>query len=145
MISWKFLIFRNSRFSSKHPEINDPSTKIPGNLGHRKIKKCKNIGVSRNSRDKIQIFPGKFLSKFRVFMKIWGRHFHEFPGILVVRTLETARIYGFLGMRAPKCRENSKFWWKFPGKNLDFGSRILGNPYIPAFFGVVSTKIPGNS
>ena len=72
-------------------------------------------------------------------MKIWGRHFHEFPGILVVRTLETARIYGFLGMRAPKFRF-------FPGnfyENLKF-SRHFGSPGTK-FPGILVDKTPRNA
>ena len=48
-------------------------------------------------------------------------------------------------MSTPDFRENQKFWQKFPGKNLNFSSRIPGNAYILAFLGVLSTKIPGNS
>ena len=130
MISWKFRIFRNSRFSSKHPEISDLSTKIPGNLGHPKLQKCKNIWVSRNLRAQIHNFPGKFLSKFRVFTKIRGQRFREFPGILVDKTTKNAGIYVFPGILEPK----SRF---FPGnfyENLEFSRH----------FGVTCHEIPGN-
>ena len=120
----KFTIF------VKTPEIGDPSTKIPRNLCHHKTQKCKNIRVSRNSRAEIQIFPGKFLSKFRVFTKIRGRHFHEFPGILVDKTPKNARIYGFPGMLELKGRF-------FPGnfhQKLEFSRH----------FGATRHEIPGN-
>ena len=129
-ISWKFLIFRNSQFLSKLPEISDPSTKIPGNLGPHKTKKCKNIRVSRNSWVKNQIFPRKFLSNFLVFTKIRGRLFHEFPGILVDKPPENAGIYGFPGILELK----SRF---FPGnfhQNLEFSRH----------FGATRHEIPGN-
>ena len=133
VISWKFRIFQNSRFSSKHPESDDPSTKIPGNLGHHKTKKCKNIWVSRNSRVKNQIFPGKFLSKFLIFMKIGGRPFHEFPGILVDKIAKNARIYGF-----PEIHETqSKI---FPGNFYEIPkSPIFLNFRKPRNFGEIVT------
>ena len=64
--------FSKFTISIKTPEISDPSTKIPGNLGPRKPPKCKNIRVSRNSRVKSQIFPGKFLRKFGIFTTFRG-------------------------------------------------------------------------
>ena len=99
-------------------------------FGPRKTQKCKNIRVSPNSRDKIQNFPGKFLSNFLVFTKIGGRPFHEFPGILVDKTPKNARIYGFPGILDPKFRF-------FPGnfyENLEFSRN----------FGVTRHEIPGN-
>ena len=110
--------------------MGDTSTKIPGNLGPHKPPKCKNIRVFRNSQVKTQIFPGKFLSKFLIFTKIRGRHFHEFPGILVDKTPENARIYGFPGMLELKFRF-------FPGnfyENLKFSRH----------FGATRHEIPGN-
>ena len=111
-------------------KIGGTPTKIPGNLVQHKPQKCKNIRVSRNSRVKIQNFPGKFLSKFLIFTKIRGRPFHEFPGILVVRTPENARIYGFPGILELKFRF-------FPGnfyENLEFSRN----------FRVTRHEIPGN-
>ena len=78
----------------------------------------------------MQIFPGKFSPKFLVFTKIWGRPFHEFPGILVDKTPENAEIYGFPGILELK----SRF---FPGnfcQNLEFSRN----------FGVTRHEIPGN-
>ena len=79
---------------------------------------------------KLQFLPPK-RPETRIFLHFAGFFRPKFPGI-------SWRV-------TPKCRENSKFWWKFPGKNLNFGSRIMGNTYIPAFSGGLSTKIPGNS
>ena len=79
---------------------------------------------------KLRILPPK-TGETRIFLHFSGLWRPKFPGI-------SWRV-------TPKCRENSKFWWKFPGKNLTFRSRILGNPYILAVSDVLSTTIPGNS
>ena len=79
---------------------------------------------------KLQFLPPK-MPKTHIFLYFLGFFRPKFPRI-------SWRV-------APKCRENLEFSWKFPGKNLDFSSSILGNPYISAFSGVLSTKIPGNS
>ena len=129
---------QNSEFSPKnftkisnfHENRGSPFSRIPGNFGRQNSQKCKNIRVSWNSRDKIQNFPGKFLSKFLVFTKIGGQHFPEFPGILVKKTPKNARIYGFPRILAPK----SRF---FPGnfyENLKFSRH----------FGATCHEIPGN-
>jgi len=124
----KFFEIHNFRQNS--PKLVTPRRKFPGIWPPHKTQKCKNIWVSPNSRDKIQNFPGKFLSKFLIFMKIRGRPFHEFPGILVVRTPKNVRIYGFPGILELK----SRF---FPGnfyENLEFSRH----------FGVTRHEIPGN-
>ena len=158
VISWKFLIFQNSQFSSKRPEISDLSTKIPGNLDHLKSQKCKNIRVSRNLRDQIQNFPGKFSPKFLVFTKIWGQPFHEFPGILVDHTPENARIYGFPRILERKSRvfpgnfyENLKFSRHFGAARHEisgnFGRKTPAkcrNIRISRFFGGKNHYFPGN-
>ena len=49
---------------SFHENLGLTFSRIPGNFGRRNVQKCRNIGVSQNSRPEIQIFPGKFLRKF---------------------------------------------------------------------------------
>ena len=86
--------------------------------------------VDQNSRENSDFYPQKPVKP--VYSCIFLGFFpSKFPGIS--------------WRAAPKCRENFKFSRKFPGKSLDFGSKILGNPYILVFLGVLSTKIPGNS
>ena len=68
---------QNSEFSweiftkifSFHENRGSTFSRIPGNFGRQNSRKCRNIRISPNSRPKIQIFPGKFLSKFGIFTK----------------------------------------------------------------------------
>ena len=86
-------------------------------------------------------FPGKFSPKFLVFTKIWGRHFREFPGILVDKITKNSRIYGF-----PRILEISFRF--FPGnfheipkspiflnfrKPRNFGERVTSTKKAPNF------------
>ena len=86
--------------------------------------------VDQNSREKSEFYPQKSVKP--VYSCIFGSFVDQ-------------NSREFVKTSTPDFRENSKFWQKFPGKNLNFGSKIPGNPYIPAFLGVLSTKIPGNS
>ena len=60
------------KISNFHENPGSTFSRIPGNFGRQDPKKCRNIWVSRNSRAKIQIFPGKFLRKFGIFTTFWG-------------------------------------------------------------------------
>ena len=83
-------------------------------------------------------FPGKFSPKFLVFTKIWGRHFREFPGILVDKITKNTRIYGFPWILEPPFRF-------FPGNFYEIPkSPIFLNFRKPRNFGerVTSTERP---
>ena len=70
----------NSEFSreisvkifSFHENLGPTFSRIPGNFDWQNSGKCRNIGVSRNARPKIQIFPGKFSPKVGIFTTFWG-------------------------------------------------------------------------
>ena len=61
-----------TKIFSFHENRGSTFSRIPGNFGRQNPQKCKNIWVSRNSRAEMQIFPGKFLSKFGIFTKFRG-------------------------------------------------------------------------
>ena len=61
-----------TKISSFHENPGSTFSRIPGNFGRQNSQKCRNMRVSRNSRPKIQTFPGKFLRKFGIFTKFRG-------------------------------------------------------------------------
>ena len=140
VISWKFLIFRNSQFSAKLPEIGDTSTKIPGNLCQQIVQKCRNIRVSRNSRDKIQTFPRKVSTPISNFHENRGSTFSRIPG-------------NFGRQNSKKCKNirvsrNSRdkiqiFPGKFLSKFLVF-TKIRGRRF-PEFPGILVDKKSKNA
>ena len=116
-------------------------SEIPGNLWSPQCVKCKNMRVSRNSRDPIHIFPGKFSPKFLVFTKIWGRHFREFPGILIDKITKNARIYGFPWVLETQFRIFPGNFHEIPKspiflnfrKPRNFGERVTSTKKAPNF------------
>ena len=114
VISWKFLIFRNSQFSSKHPEIGDPSTKIPGNLGHTKSQKMQEYTCFLKFSSQNSDFSRE------ISVKIFG--FHENLGSTF------SRIPGNFGRQNPgKCRN---IW---VSRNSRAKSQIFPRKFSPKF------------
>ena len=99
MISWKFQIFRNSQFSSIHPEISDPSTKIPGNLGPPRSKNARIYGFPGMLELKDRFFPGNFHENSK-FSRHFGVTRHEIPGNfgrknpVKCRNIRVSRLFG---------------------------------------------------
>ena len=110
-------------------------SEIPGNCEYHNVWKCKNIRVSRNHRDKIQIFPEKCRPRFLVFVEIGGHPFREFPGIHVDKITKNTRIYVFPEILDVKPRffpgnfyEIPKFWIFLNfRKPRNFGERVTSS------------------
>ena len=60
------------KISGFHENPGSHFSRIPGNFSRQNTRNCRNIWVSPNSRPKMQIFPGKFLSKCEIFTTFWG-------------------------------------------------------------------------
>ena len=109
---------QNSEFSPKsftkisnfHENPGSTFSRIPGNFGRQNSQKCKNIRVSQNSRPKIQIFPGKFLSKIGIFTTFWGVLSRNSQEFWPKNPREMQKCTGFTSFAGWNSQISREFW-----------------------------------
>ena len=105
---------------------------------------CKNVIIyvfPEIIETKIRFFPGKCQPQFRVFTKIWGRRFQEFPGISVDKITKNSIIYVFHEMLKTKFRFFPENFHEIPKspiflnfrKPQNFGEIVTSSKKTPNF------------
>ena len=138
-----FGVLQNFQFSRKSRSL---LFEISGNCGRQNSKKCRNIWISRNSRDENQIFPRKMSTTILDFCRkyilgIWCFQFYKFIGACIRSGNKFIVLYGykkffdvlvFCHFKIGSIRLQVDGWilCKANGRNKDWSDQWNGQAYI---------------